>query len=190
MFVQEGAEHHVSWRQTVRAEVIAASVGVQVLHYPMFVRFVAVVSIAHEGRRQSVYRGRQSVFGYDAAKDRFGARVPRQLSSDLQGSISVVVDDDAALVYFQHGLELGVGDDVHGVRQRVAEMQLYAQVALLYQMEARAIALVGGQIKTEGVAVSVVAASQSVPLVLPHLAGRGKQIHVAPDEEVVFEIRL
>ena len=106
-------------------------------------------------------------------------------------SISVVVDDVAALVYFQHGLELGVGDDVHGVRQRVVEMQLYAQVAPLYQMEAGAFALVGGQVKTEeGVAVSVVAASQSVPVVLPHLAGRGEQTHVAPDEEVVCEIRL
>ena len=106
-------------------------------------------------------------------------------------STSVVVDDVAALVYFQHGLELGVGDDVHGVRQRVAEMQLYAQVTILYQMEAGAIALVGGQVKTEeGVAVPVVAVSQSVPLVLPHLAGRGEQTHVAPDEEVVFEIRL
>ena len=31
-------------------------------------------------------------------------------------SISVVVDDVAALVYFQHGLELGVDDDVHGVQ--------------------------------------------------------------------------
>ena len=71
-------------------------------------------------------------------------------------SISVVIDEVAALVYFQHGLELGVGDDFHGVRQRIAEMQLYAQVALLYQMEAGAIALVGGQVKTEeGVAVSV-----------------------------------
>ena len=55
----------------------------------------------------------------------------------------------------------------------------------------RAIALVRGQVKTEeGVAVSVVAASQSVPLVLPHLAGRGEQTHAAPDEEVDFEIRL
>ena len=58
--------------------------------------------------------------------------------------MSVVVDDVAALVYFQHGLELGVGDDVHSVRQRVAEMQFYTQVALFYQMEAGAIALVGG----------------------------------------------
>ena len=106
-------------------------------------------------------------------------------------SISVVVDDVAALVYSQHGLELGVGDDVHGGRQRVTEMQLYAQVALLYQVKAGAIALIGGQVKTEeGVAVQEVAARQSVPLVLPHLVGRGEQAHVAPDEEVVFEIRL
>ena len=70
-------------------------------------------------------------------------------------------------------------------------MQFYAQVALLYQMEAGAIALVGGQVKTEeGVAMPEVAARQSVPLVLPHLASRGEQAHVAPGEEVVFEIRL
>ena len=106
-------------------------------------------------------------------------------------SISVIVHDVAALVDFQHGLEFGVGDDVHGGRQRVAEMQLYAQVALLYQIEAWAIALVGGQVKTEeGVFVSVVAASQTVSLVLQHLAGRGEHTHVAPGEEVVFEIRL
>ena len=106
-------------------------------------------------------------------------------------SISVVVDDVAALVDFQHGLELGVGYDVHGVQQSVVEMQFYAQVALLYQVEAGAVALVGGQVETEeGVAVSVVAASQTVPLVLSNLAGRGEQTHVAPDKEVVFEIRL
>ena len=106
-------------------------------------------------------------------------------------SISVVVDDVAVLVDFQHGLEFGVGDDVHGGQQRVTEMQLYAQVTLLYQMEAGTIALIGGQIKTEeGVAVSEVAASQTVPLVLPNLAGRGEQTRVAPDEEVVFEIGL
>ena len=106
-------------------------------------------------------------------------------------SISVVVDDVAVLVDFQHGLELGVDDDVHGVQQRVAEMQFYAHVPLLYQMEAGTVALVGGQVETEeGVAVSVVAASQSVPLVLPHLAGRGEQTHVAPDEKVVCEIGL
>ena len=48
-----------------------------------------------------------------------------------------------------------------------------------------------GQVKTEeGVAVPEVAASQTVPLVLPNLTGRGEQAHVAPDEEVVFEIVL
>ena len=98
--------------------------------------------------------------------------------------ISVVVDDVAVLVDFQHGLEFGVGDDVHGGQQRVTEMQLSAQVTLLYQMEAGTIALIGGQI------VSEVAASQTVPLVLPNLAGRGEQTRVAPDEEVVFEIGL
>ena len=58
-------------------------------------------------------------------------------------------------------------------------------------MEAGAVALVGVQVKTEeGVTVSVVAASQTVPLVLPNLTGRGEQAHVAPDEEVVCEIGL
>ena len=48
-------------------------------------------------------------------------------------------------------------------------------------MEAEAIARFRCQAKAEeGVAVSVVAASQSVPLVLPHLAGRGEQTRVAP----------
>ena len=70
-------------------------------------------------------------------------------------------------------------------------MQFYEQVALLYQIEAGTVALVGGQVKTEeGVAVTVVAASQSVPLVLPQLVGRGEQTHEASDEEVVVEIRL
>ena len=56
-------------------------------------------------------------------------------------------------------------------------------------MEAGTIALIRGQVKTkEGVAVPEVAASQTVPLVLPNLAGRGEQTRVAPDEEVVFEI--
>ena len=64
-------------------------------------------------------------------------------------SISVVVDDVATLIDFQH--ELGVGDDVHGVQQRVAEMQLYAQVALLYQMEAGAVAIVGVRSKPKNV---------------------------------------
>ena len=106
-------------------------------------------------------------------------------------SISVVVDDVAVLVDFQHGLEFGVGDDVHGGPKCFSEMKFYAQVALLHQMEAGTVALVGGQVETEeGVAVSVVVASQTVPLVLPDLAGQGEQARVAPDEEVVCEVGL
>ena len=77
MFVHEGTERSVSWRQTVRAEVIATSICIQVQRYPMFARFVAVVGVAHEGDRQSVYRRRQSVFGYDTAKYRPSALVHR-----------------------------------------------------------------------------------------------------------------
>ena len=62
-------------------------------------------------------------------------------------SISVVIDDVAVLVDLQHGLELGVGYDIHSGRQRVTEMQLYVQVAILYQMEAGTIALLEGQVK-------------------------------------------
>ena len=54
-FVQEGAERCVTRRQTVRTEVFATPVGGQVQRYPMFARFVAVVGVAHEGDRQSVY---------------------------------------------------------------------------------------------------------------------------------------
>ena len=106
-------------------------------------------------------------------------------------SISEVVDDVAVLVDFQHGLEFGVGDDVHGGPKRFTEMKFYAQVALLYQIKAGTVALVGGQVETEeGVAVSVLVASQTVPLVLPYLAGRGEQARVAPGEEVFCEVGL
>ena len=106
-------------------------------------------------------------------------------------SISVVVDDVAVLVDFQHGLEFGVGDDVHGGPKRFSEMKFDAQVALLHQIEAGTVALVGGQVETEeGVAVSVVVASQTVPFVLPDLAGRGEQARLAPGEEVFCEVGL
>ena len=66
-------------------------------------------------------------------------------------SILVEVDDVAALVYFQHGLEIGVADGVHIGRQHITEMHLDAQVALLYQMEACTIALVGVRSKPKKV---------------------------------------
>ena len=142
------------------------------------------------GRTPSIVVGSPSLGMTPRNIDLVHGSIVRSLAN-CRVSISVVVDDVAALVYFQHGLEFGVGYDVHGGQQRVAEMKLYAPVALLYQIEAGTIALVGGQVKTEeGVAVPEVAASQSVPLVLPHLAGRGEQAHVGPDEEIVFEIGL
>ena len=119
----------------------------------------------------------------------FGSIVSRRAICRV--SISVVVDDVAVLVDFQHGFEFGVGDDVHGGAKRFSEMKFYAQVALLHQMEAGTVALVGGQVETEeGVAVSVVVASQTVPLVLPDLAGRGEQARVASGEEVFCEVGL
>ena len=70
-------------------------------------------------------------------------------------------------------------------------MKFDAQVAFLHQIEAWTVALVGGQVETEeGVAVSVVVASQTVPFVLPDLAGRGEQARVPPDEEVFLEVGL
>ena len=58
-------------------------------------------------------------------------------------------------------------------------------------MEAGAIALVGGQVKTEeGVAEPDVAARQSVPFILPHLTSRCEQVKVFLDEEVAIEIQL
>ena len=61
----------------------------------------------------------------------------------------------------------------------------------MYQIKAGTVALVGGQVETEeGVAVSVLVASQTVPLVLPYLAGRGEHARVAPGEEVFCEVGL
>ena len=61
----------------------------------------------------------------------------------------------------------------------------------MYQIKAGTVALVGGKVETEeGVAVSVLVASQTVPLVLPYLAGRGEHARVAPGEEVFSEVGL
>ena len=118
MFVREGAERRVSWRRAVRAEVIAASIGIQLQRYSIFRR-----------RRRCCTRRRPA----KRLSSKSLGTTPR--NTDLvRGSIAIVVDDLEALVYFQHELELGVGDGVHSGRQRVTEMHLDAQVALLYQM--------------------------------------------------------
>ena len=69
---------------------------------------------------------------------------------------SVVVDDVATLVDFQHSLELDVGDEVHRGQQRITEVNFDAQIALLYEVEAGTMARVGGQVETEeGLALPV-----------------------------------
>ena len=189
MFVHEGAERRVSWWQAVRAEVVSASVGIQVQQCSPGSSPSSVLQTKATGKA-SIVVGSPSLGTTPRNIDLVHGSITSSLAI-CRVSISIVVDHVAALVYFQHGLELGVADDVHSGRQRATEMHLDAQVALLYQMEAGAIALVGGQVKTEeGVAVPEVAAGESVPLFLPHHTGRGEQVHVAPDEEVVVEIRL
>ena len=53
VFVHEGAERRMQWRQAVRVEVIAASVSAQVQHYPVLARFIAVDGVAHESDRKA-----------------------------------------------------------------------------------------------------------------------------------------
>ena len=116
-------------------------------------------------------------------------RTGRDAQSGL--SPSEIVDDVPALVDFQHRFEFCVHDDVDGLLERCSEMHLDAQVALLYQMEARSITRVRGQIETkEGVPITEVVTSQTVPFVLLYLASRGEQVEVTSDESILIEIRL
>ena len=86
---------------------------------------------------QRVDHPRQPIFGYDVARDQLGVGGPSLGAWRSEGCPSEVVDDVAILVDFQHGLELSIGEDVHSVRQRIVEMHLDVQVAVLYQMEVR-----------------------------------------------------
>ena len=121
MFVHEGAECRVSWRQAVQAEVIAASVSIQDSAIQCSPGSLAssVLHTKAAGRAPSIVVGSPSL-GTTARKSDL---VRGSIASSLaicRVTISVVVDDVPALVYSQHGLELGVGDDVHwsGVRSK------------------------------------------------------------------------
>ena len=87
-----------------------------------------------------------------------GTSVGRVLEVALSGpSPSVVVDDGAAFVDLEYGLEFAVDDHVHGLRKRRRKVYLDAEITLSNQVEATAIAGVGCQIETEeGVAVTEV----------------------------------
>ena len=87
----------------------------------------------------------------------------RVLEVALSGpSPSVVVDDVAAFVDLEYGLEFTVDDHVHRLCKRRRKVYLDAEITLSNQVEATAIAGVGCQIETEeGVAVTEVEASAS-----------------------------
>ena len=70
-------------------------------------------------------------------------------------------------------------------------MDFDAQVALLYEVEARPVTGVRGQVKyEEGVSVAKVGACQTVPFVLRHFAGGGKQVRVTPNVKSLGKVRL
>ena len=54
----------------------------------------------------------------------------------------MVVDDVAILVDLEHGLGFAVDDNVHGLRECRRKVYLDAQVTLLHQVEADAVARV------------------------------------------------
>ena len=68
----------------------------------------------------------------------------RALEVALSGpSPSVVVDDVAAFVDLEHGLEFAVDDHVHGLRKCCRKVYLNAQITLSNQVEATTVAAVG-----------------------------------------------
>ena len=74
----------------------------------------------------------------------------------------VIVNDVPALVDFEHSLEFTVHYDVHGLSECRGEVNLNAQVALLYQEAERPAACVQGEVETEeGISVTEVRAHQS-----------------------------
>ena len=165
-------------------------VSVQVQRYLVFSRFVAAFACNTATNRESVDRRRQSLGTTPPTIDLVRGSIARSLAICFV-SISEIVDDVPVLVDVQHGFELGVRDDVHCLRQRVAEMHLDSQVALLYQTEAPSVAHIGAQVETEeGVAMPEVGTSQTVLFALPHLTGQGEQVEVTPDKGNVVEIRL
>ena len=102
---------------------------------------IAVVSIAYESVRESIDH-RSLWVRHRERSNEFVRLSPGDAQSGL--SISEIVDDVPALVDFQHRFEFCVHDDVDGLLERCSVMQVDAQVALLYQMEARPITRVRG----------------------------------------------
>ena len=121
-----------------------------------------------------------------------GTSVGRMLEVALSGpSPSVVVDDVAAFVDLEYGLELAVDDHVHGLRKCRRKVYLDAEITLSNQVEATAIAGVRCQIETEeGVSITEVFTCQFVAFILGVFTRGGEQIDVASHVAPVLEVWL
>ena len=106
-------------------------------------------------------------------------------------SPSVAVDDVAALVDLEHGLEFAVDDHVHGLRKCRRKVYLDADITLSNQVEATTVAGVRCYIETEeGVAVTEVVTRQFVTFVLGMFTGGGEQVDVASNVAPILEVWL
>ena len=142
MFGHKVDESDVLRLQSVRIEVVAAPLGVHVHGDPVFSRSIGVVGVAHDRGRvrvdddiqQSLWQRRRTC-GTSAGRAIAGA-ISRPSAS------LVVVDDVATFVDLEHRLGFAVDDHVHGLREWRRKVNLDAQVTLLHQVEAAAVARV------------------------------------------------
>ena len=125
MFGHKVDESDVLRLQSVRIEVVAAPLGVHVHGDPVFTRSIGVVGVAHDRGRvrvdddiqQSLWQRRRTC----------GTSAGRAIAGAIsRPSASLVVVDD----------------HVHGLREWRRKVNLDAQVTLLHQVEAAAVARV------------------------------------------------
>ena len=128
--------------QSVRIEVVAAPLGVHVHGDPVFTRSIGVVGVAHDRGRVRVDDDiQQRVFGNDVVRAAH-QRVAIAGAISRPSASLVVVDDVATFVDLEHRLGFAVDDHVHGLREWRRKVNLDAQVTLLHQVEAAAVARV------------------------------------------------
>ena len=90
----------------------------------------------------STISGRQSLATTSYGRHITAGRATTGAISRPSASSSVVVDDVAILVDLEHGIGFAVDDHVHGPRECRRKMYIDAQVTLLHQVEAAAVARV------------------------------------------------
>ena len=142
MFGHKVDESDVLRLQSVRIEVVAAPLGVHVHSDPVFSRSIGVVGVAHDRGRVRVDDDvQQRVFGNDVVRAAH-QRVAIAGAISRPSASLVVVDDVATFVDLEHRLGFAVDDHVHGLREWRRKVNLDAQVTLLHQVEAAAVARV------------------------------------------------